>query len=426
MALSGFSGFAGIRREEKLDGLPCRAAIGFVQRVEQSATEKSDFLKPRSRRCAGDCGRELSARRRCASSSSFARGIEHRLALRIRFHAARRSSSSARDSILRQPLRRRASPNCSHRGEIVPPYLRFSVSKTDTRSSMRRERGGLDVEFLRVSRIALQREIADFSDLDPRMSVSENCRARRRRIDSLECRAAACRTSFEPRESPHPPTPRCAPAICRRKVSSSRRLFEAVRIARDQSASSSSGFAALRTSISFNLMFRSNSASRSSDGFASRTARRARRRDALSFAILIPRTSARSASAPANASSRPSCLVAPRAATGDRAGRANPRGRRRQFREHGERRRAAVDELPVRSPRCAKTRFTMSCPNPAHGSMPCSSSHAFSFFASGKLEHGLDRAIFRAAADERFVRALAEHELQRADDDRFSRSRSRR
>ena len=33
-----------------------------------------------------------------------------------------------------------------------------------------------------------------------------------------------------------------------------------------------------------------------------------------------------------------------------------------------------------------------------------------------------DRARFRAGADERFVRALAEEQLQRADDDRFARA----
>ena len=39
------------------------------------------------------------------------------------------------------------------------------------------------------------------------------------------------------------------------------------------------------------------------------------------------------------------------------------------------------------------------------------------------MEDGFDRAILRTGADERLVRALAEHQLERTDDDGFAGAR---
>ena len=89
--------------------------------------------------------------------------------------------------------------------------------------------------------------------------------------------------------------------------------------------------------------------------------------------------------------------------------------------EHGERRRAAVDELAVR----------------ARGGKDALQDQLAAFarldaellelriqrLRIAELKDRLDRAALRAGADQRLVRALAEDELERADDDRFARTR---
>ena len=85
--------------------------------------------------------------------------------------------------------------------------------------------------------------------------------------------------------------------------------------------------------------------------------------------------------------------------------------------QQAQRHRRIVDELPVAARPI--TRRTISCSSSQRSSPP-SSSTAFDRRRVAQREHRLDRAAVRAAADQPLVGALAEHQLQRADDHRLA------
>ncbi len=72
------------------------------------------------------------------------------------------------------------------------------------------------------------------------------------------------------------------------------------------------------------------------------------------------------------------------------------------------------------APAAVKERFRIRAPS-WHGSAPFSSSRAF-IAAASRVETRLHRAGVRAGADQGFVGALAQQELEGADDDRFARA----
>ena len=92
-----------------------------------------------------------------------------------------------------------------------------------------------------------------------------------------------------------------------------------------------------------------------------------------------------------------------------------------ELREHGERGGAAVDELPVRA-RCGKDAL--------HDELAVFAALDALFIEPRvqfrrvlDVKERLDRAAIGTGADERFIRALAEHEFERADDDAFAGAR---
>ena len=109
-----------------------------------------------------------------------------------------------------------------------------------------------------------------------------------------------------------------------------------------------------------------------------------------------------------------------RAAIGDRAAREDRRVRSPRF--------FRIDNVvgePLMNCRfvpLATEKVRLIIRSSSHGSIPASTSCGFSFCRLASAKNCFDRAKIGPGANQRFVRAFAQQELQRADDDRFARA----
>ena len=194
MALSGLGGSPGFgakRNSTLFEAVRARFVECATSSMANSASLETEIAQVRGDAC-GELGRgclALGTDLRAEFEQRFARA-----AVDLVCPAA--SSSSPRDSIFAKRSRRLLTEFDHVRDR--PPYLRFKVSNSETRSSSSASSRGIEIEFLRVA-LQSEREIFEFRDA---RDASESRKPRRSRINAFQFAQQLCR-SRRARRSPH-------------------------------------------------------------------------------------------------------------------------------------------------------------------------------------------------------------------------------